>query len=128
MLFLPRQYWNISFAGFSGLALHLRHLAQQSCYILLLMIFCFSSITHLLIARIYKQKFVFLVCKESGDSSLKLTGSSSVGLPIYLFIYAVVTSVKNLVYIKRCNCCRNSVLSGLTESNEYGNRLRMLKT
>lgn len=62
---------------------------------------------------------MFSVCKEGGNSLLKLTGSHSVGLLIYSFMYAVVTSVKNALYIKKCNCCRSDVSSNLTEFNEY---------
>ena len=90
---------------------------------------CGNDLLHCspVIVRIYNEKFLFSVCKENGDSSLKLTGNCSVGLLIYSFMY-VVTSVKNLVYTERCNCCRNYVPSSLTEFNEYGNQFPMLKS
>lgn len=90
---------------------------------------CCSDFLHYLpVITIYNEKFVFSVCKEDGGSLLKLIGSRSVGLLVYSFMYAVVTSVKNAVYITKCNCCRNNVSSNLTEFNEYSNPLCMLKT
>ena len=77
---------------------------------------------------VYNEKFVFSVCKESGYSSLKLPGNCSVGLLIYSVMYALVTPVKNPVYIKKCNCCGNDVSSGLTVFGEYGSQLPMMKT
>lgn len=81
--------------AFQTLSLYLKPLHSslvEQCYD-----FLYKS---LVIVTIHKEKFLFSVCGENDDSLLMLTSSCLERLCIYSFMYAVVTSVKNPMYIE----------------------------